>query len=88
MKRTILTIILVAIANICMFAQSNIQFMDIPLNGDFDSFKEKLEMKDIHKGSLGKNVFSGFFFGKIASISIGNNDETDNVYSALVRYNQ
>ena len=54
MKRTILTIILVAIANICMFAQSNIQFMGIPLNGDFDSFKEKLEMKDIHKGSLGK----------------------------------
>ena len=52
MKRTILTIILVAIANICMFAQSNIQFMGIPLNGDFDSFKEKLEMKDIHKGSL------------------------------------
>lgn len=88
MKRTILTIILVAIANICMFAQSNIQFMGIPLNGDFDSFKEKLEMKDIHKGSLGKNVFSGFFFGKIASISIGYNDETDNVYSSLVRYNQ
>lgn len=88
MKRTILTLILIVIANIGMFAQSNIQFMDIPLNGDFDTFKEKLEMKDIHKDSLGKYGFSGFFFGKIASISIGYNEETNNVYSALVRYNQ
>ena len=88
MKRTILTLILIVIANIGIFAQSNIQFMDIPLNGDFDTFKEKLEMKDIHKDSLGKYGFSGFFFGKIASISIGYNEETNNVYSAFVRYNQ
>ena len=88
MKRTILTLILIVIANIGIFAQSNIQFMGIPLNGDFDSFKEKLEMKDIHKDSLGKYGFSGFFFGKIASISIGYNEETNNVYSAFVRYNQ
>ena len=88
MKKTILTLILIVIANIGIFAQSNIQFMDIPLNGDFDTFKEKLEMKDIHKDSLGKYGFSGFFFGKIASISIGYNEETNNVYSAFVRYNQ
>ncbi len=88
MKRILLIFITVISANAFMFAQSHIRFLDIPLNGEFDTFKENLEQKDIYKDSYGKYGFSGIFFGTIASVSVGYNEETLNVYSALVRYNQ
>lgn len=88
MKRVLFIFVMAILANAFMFAQSHIQFLDIPLNGEFDTFKEDLEQKDIYKDRSGIYGFSGIFFGKIASISIGYNEETQNVYSALVRYNQ
>lgn len=72
MKR-VFSFLAVIIACINVYAQSHIQFMEIPLNGDFDSFKEKLEEKDIHKDSYSKSGFSGFFFGTIAGIEISSN---------------
>lgn len=88
MRNKLLLFVMIICANVSMFAQSNLQFMNIPLNEDFETFKEKLEQKDIHKDRLGKYNFSGHFFDTIASIRIGYNEETENVYSALVRYNQ
>ena len=87
MKRA-LSFLAVIIVSITVYAQSHIQFMEIPLNGDFDSFKEKLEEKDIHKDSYNKSGFSGFFFGTIAGIDISSNKETGSVYKAVVRYNE
>ena len=71
-----------------VYAQSHIQFMGIPLNGDFDSFKEKLAERDIHKDSYNKSGFSGFFFGVIAGIEVSSNKKTGSVYKAIVRYNE
>lgn len=88
MKRILLTIILAVTASAYLFAQTNLHFMDIPLNGNFETFKEKIEQKDLHKNSLGKYGFSGLFFGTIASVSIGYDENTSNVYGATVRYNQ
>ena len=87
MKRVYIFLVVI-ISCVAVYAQSHIQFMEIPLNGDFDSFKEKLEEKDINKNSYTKSGFSGFFFGTIASINISYNEETGNVYKAVVRYNE
>lgn len=88
MKRILFIFLTVILANAFVFAQSHIQFMGIPLDGGFDTFKENLEQKDIHKNSYGKYGFSGLFFGTIASISVGYNEDNQNVYSVLVCYNQ
>lgn len=84
----VLIFIAVIMSCITLYAQSHIQFIGIPLNGDFDSFKEKLAEKDIHKDSYNKSGFSGSFFGKIAGIDISTNKETGSVYKAVVRYNE
>ncbi len=43
MKRILFISVTVILANAFMFAQSHIQFLDIPLNGEFETFKENLE---------------------------------------------
>lgn len=88
MKKILLTTLLIVIVNVLSYAQTHLQFMEIPLNGTFESFKEKLEAKNIHKDSYNKRGFSGYFFGTIAGIDIDYNEETGTVYGATVRYNQ
>ncbi|MDE6310174.1 MAG: hypothetical protein K2L81_08285 [Muribaculaceae bacterium] len=88
MKKLLITTLLLVMVNVLSYAQVHLQFMEIPINGTFDSFKEELEAKDIHKDSYNKWGFSGYFFGTIAGISVDYNEETENVYGVTVRYNQ
>lgn len=67
MKR-VFSFLAVIIACINVYAQSHIQFMEIPLNGDFDSFKEKLEEKDIHKDSYSKSGFLVSFLEQLQAL--------------------
>lgn len=88
MKKIILIIAMLMYSCLALTAQSHLKFMDIPLNGNFEIFKEKLEAKDLRCEKNGETIFHGKFFGAFASIRIDINDKSDNVYKALVRYNQ
>lgn len=88
MKRFATLLLSVLIISINMLAQSHMKFMDIPMDGDFETFKEKLTEKEIQKDSYNKRGFSGFFFGTFSGITITDNKSTGNVYKAVVRYNE
>jgi hypothetical protein len=65
---------------------THLLFMGIPIDGDVDSFDEKISMKDFHKTSLGG--YTGRFYGQFCVAETKRNKDTGNVCEVQIRYNQ
>lgn len=88
MKRLSTLLLSLLLVSVILLAQSHMKFMDIPMSGDFETFKQKLEEKDVYKDSYNKRGFSGHFFGTIAAIDVTDNKTSGNIYKVVVRYNE
>lgn len=88
MKKVLLFFPLLLIASIC-YAQ-HLQFMEIPINGNVNTFQTKLTKKGLKVSSrskfspIGVRNFDGYFTNKKANIIIFYNVKTKEVYKCRV----
>ena len=84
-QRFLYSILFIVFCSISSLAQNHLEFMQISIDGDLDSFEQKLLEKDFSKSY---HSYLGFFYKTLCSVSVKVDPTTEKVHKISINFCQ